>query len=97
MKRYHLPFVQSLQDVLVYAFLQRAPPPDSPSTISPGTHCSVDFPEAKHYQTTDAFLEDDNIDLVIICTGPSSHAEIALQAIAAGKHGKSYSSPRTYA
>ena len=45
-----------------------------------------DFPELKTYQSADAFAADPGIDLVIIATPPNSHAELAIQMMAAGKH-----------
>ena len=45
-----------------------------------------DFSELKTYQSADAFAADPGIDLVIIATPPNSHAELAIQMMAAGKH-----------
>jgi predicted dehydrogenase len=86
-KCFHLPFVLPNPDLKVYAFLQRAPAPASKEGVEKGKHCTVDFPEAKHYQTADEFFADKNIDLVLVCTGHDTHAEFAERALAAGKHG----------
>jgi predicted dehydrogenase len=45
-----------------------------------------DFPNLKTYQSTEALAIDPDIDLVIIATPPNSHAKLALQMMAAGKH-----------
>jgi predicted dehydrogenase len=45
-----------------------------------------DFPHIKTYAATDAFAADAGIDLVIIATPPNTHAELAIQMMAAGKH-----------
>lgn len=83
---FHLPFIQAVPDIEIHAFLQRSPPPTKP--IETGLHCSVDYPQAKHYRTLETFLTDKEIDLVVVCTGISSHCEITLRALEAGKHGE---------
>jgi predicted dehydrogenase len=45
-----------------------------------------DFPHIKTYAATGAFAADAGIDLVIIATPPNTHAELAVQMMAAGKH-----------
>jgi len=85
-KCFHLPFVLPNPDLKVYAFLQRAPAPSSKSGVEKGKHCTVDFPDAKHYRTADEFFADKNIDLVLVCTHHDTHAEFAERALAAGKH-----------
>ena len=45
-----------------------------------------DFPHIKTYAAADAFAADSGIDLVIIATPPNTHAELAIQMMAAGKH-----------
>jgi hypothetical protein len=45
-----------------------------------------DFPDLKTYKSADAFAGDPDIDLVIIATPPNSHAQPAIQMMAAGKH-----------
>lgn len=84
-KCFHLPFILPNQDLKVYAFLQRAPAPSE--KVEKGKHCTVDFPDARHYRTADEFFADPNIDVVIVCTQHDTHAEFAETALAAGKHG----------
>ncbi|KAK5651532.1 hypothetical protein OQA88_11986 [Cercophora sp. LCS_1] len=84
-KCFHLPFILPNEDLQVYAFLQRAAPPTDPSaSTKPWGHCTVDFPEAKHYRTADDFFADENIELVIVCT--HTHEEFVEKALLAGKH-----------
>jgi predicted dehydrogenase len=45
-----------------------------------------DFAQLKTYASTDAFAVDPDIDLVIIATPPNTHAQLAIQMMAAGKH-----------
>ncbi|KAK0656899.1 oxidoreductase [Cercophora newfieldiana] len=85
-KCFHLPFILPNTDLEVHAFLQRATPPSDPS--QPPTkrwgHCTVDFPEAKHYRTPEDFFADGEIELVVVCT--HSHEQFVEQALRAGKH-----------
>jgi predicted dehydrogenase len=87
-KCFHLPFILPNPDLKVYAFLQRSPPPPASSNPEKGKHCTIDYPEAKHYQTAGGLFADKYIDLIIVCTRHESHAELAEQALLAGKHGK---------
>jgi len=88
-KIYNLPYITPNPDLAVCAFLQRAPAPDL-QTAKPGSHCTVDFPTAKHYQHADDFFADSYIELVIVCTHPDSHAVFAERALRAGKNGSSF-------
>ncbi|KAK4451402.1 hypothetical protein QBC34DRAFT_400902 [Podospora aff. communis PSN243] len=84
---FHLPFILPNPELEVYAFLQRAAPPSDPShqpSGKPWGHCTVDFPEAKHYQTSDDFFADHDTELVIICN--HAHEEFVEKALRAGKH-----------
>lgn len=88
-KCFHLPFITPNPDLKVYAFLQRAEAPADKTGVEKGKHCTVDYPEAKHYRTSDEFFGDKNIDLVIVCTQHGTHAEFAEKSLLAGKHGMS--------
>ncbi|MEE2752707.1 MAG: Gfo/Idh/MocA family oxidoreductase [Candidatus Latescibacterota bacterium] len=44
------------------------------------------YPDVKIYRGVDGLLSDDDVDLVVIATPHDSHAEIAIQAMDAGKH-----------
>ncbi|KAJ5054803.1 uncharacterized protein L3040_001067 [Drepanopeziza brunnea f. sp. 'multigermtubi'] len=83
-KTYHLPYLLPVKELKVYAFLQRAAAPTENAT--PGSHCTIDFPDAKHYRTAEDFFADSAIELVIVATGPDTHASFAQKAIEAGKH-----------
>jgi predicted dehydrogenase len=85
-KIYNLPFITPNLDLIVYAFLQRAAAPDS-GTAKPGSHCTIDFPKAKHYQSADDFFADSKIDLVVVCSHHDTHASFAERALRAGKNG----------
>jgi hypothetical protein len=83
---YHLPYILPVKDLEVYAFLQRAAAPES--SEKPGNHCTIDFPEAKHYRNEEDFFADEVIELVIVCTHTDTHASFAEKALNAGKHGE---------
>ncbi len=90
-KSFHLPFILPNPDLNVYAFLQRAAAPADKSTVEPGKHCTVDYPNAKHYRTADEFFADPEIELVVVCTQHDTHAEFAERALLAKKHGRGLS------
>lgn len=86
-KCFHLPFILPNPELQVYAFLQRAEAPSDASQAKKlrWGHCTIDFPQAKHYRTAEAFFADDEIELVVICT--KDHDEFVEMALNAGKHG----------
>lgn len=45
-----------------------------------------DFESTTAYATTEALIAEPAIDLVVVGTPPNTHAEVVLQALAAGKH-----------
>ena len=45
-----------------------------------------DFPKIRVWESADALAADPEIDLVIIATPPNSHAVLAIEMMAAGKH-----------
>jgi predicted dehydrogenase len=45
-----------------------------------------DFPELKTYDAAARLADDASIDIVIIATAPNSHADLAVEMMAAGKH-----------
>ena len=85
---FHMPYLLPNPDLEIYAFLQRAEAPKDPATAEPWTHCTVDFPKAKHHRMSETFFSDPEIELVIVCTQQASHAEFAEKALRAEKHGE---------
>jgi predicted dehydrogenase len=84
-KCFHLPFILPNPELQVYAFLQRAAPPEDPSQVLRWGHCTIDFPQAKHYRTAEDFFADSQIELVVICS--HSHEEFIEKALNSSKHG----------
>ncbi len=46
----------------------------------------ADFPLAKNYGAPGLLANDPDVDLVIVCTPPNTHAQLSLEMMAAGKH-----------
>jgi predicted dehydrogenase len=86
-KNFHLPFIQAVHEYEVYAILQRAEAPPDPDSAPKGSHCTVDFPNIKHYRTAEEFFSDKEIEFVVVATHTDTHASFAKQALEAGKHG----------
>lgn len=85
---FHLPFILPNPDLEVVAFLQRAEAPEDKSSVKPGTHCTVDHPNARHYRTAEEFFADSDIELVVVCTASATHYDLTEKALKAGKHGQ---------
>ncbi|RSL90278.1 hypothetical protein CEP52_014626 [Fusarium oligoseptatum] len=87
-KVFHLPYILSNPDFEFYAVLQRTAAP-APGEDFPGFgHCTVDFPDVKHYRTAEDFFADPKIELVIICT--RVHQEFIERGLKAGKHDRRF-------
>jgi predicted dehydrogenase len=86
-KKFHLPFITAIPDYEVVAILQRREAPADPSSSPAGSHCTVDYPTVKHYQTADEFFADREIAFVVVATHVDTHALFAKKALLAGKHG----------
>jgi len=89
-KIFHLPYIVPNKNLEVHAFLQRGAAPEDPSSAKAGSHCTVDFPKAKHYRQAADFFGDKEIEVVIVCSVTSTHAAYAEQALQAGKHGRQW-------
>ena len=79
-KVFHIPLIQSIPSLKIYAFVQRHP--------QPSDDVAKDFPEAKVYRSAEEMVRDKNLDLVVITTPPASHYELVKLALEGGKHGK---------
>jgi predicted dehydrogenase len=87
-KTFHLPFISAVPAYEVVAILQRAEAPADPLSAAPGLHCTIDYPKVRHYRTPESFFADADIDFVVVATHTDSHAEFAIKALEAGKHGR---------
>jgi len=54
--------------------------------IDTGAPLRLDMKDVRAYRDLDAFLADDAIDLIDICTPTASHVELATRALRAGRH-----------
>ncbi|KAI5459351.1 hypothetical protein BGZ63DRAFT_361867 [Mariannaea sp. PMI_226] len=85
-KSFHLPFINAIPDYKVVAILQRAEAPADPASAAAGSHCTVDFPEVRHYRTAEEFFADPEFTLVVVATHHDTHALFAEKSLLAGKH-----------
>ena len=81
-KVFHIPFVQEVPELKLYAVVQRTPKPDDDA--------EKDHPGIKSYRTTEEMVKDAGVDVVIITTAPDSHFELTKLALESGKHGMCY-------
>jgi predicted dehydrogenase len=78
-KIFHIPFVEQIPELKLYAVVQRTPKPDDDA--------EKDHPGVKSYRTADELAQDPAVDIVIVTTAPDSHFALVKQALEAGKHG----------
>jgi predicted dehydrogenase len=91
-KNFHIPFISAIPDYEIIAILQRAEAPANAADAAPGSHCTVDLPNIRHYRTSEDFFGDADIQFVVVATRHDTHAYFAEEALKAGKHGMLVSS-----
>jgi len=88
-RTFHLPYIlPNTQSYKLVAILQRAPAP-AKGTTPDKPHCTIDYPDAKHYRDLEGFLADSEVELVAVLTGHDMHFPLGKAALEAGKHGQS--------
>lgn len=78
-KTFHIPFIQDVPELKLYAVVQRQPKPDNDA--------EKDHPGIKSYRSAEELVKDQGVDVVIITTAPDSHFELAKLALEGGKNG----------
>jgi predicted dehydrogenase len=79
-KTFHIPFVQQVPDLNLYAVVQRTPKPDDDA--------EKDHPGVKSFRSTEDMVRDAAVDVVIVTTAPDSHYPLTKLALENGKHGQ---------
>lgn len=80
-KTFHIPFLQQIPELKLYAVVQRTPKPDDDA--------EKDHTGIKSYRTAEEMIKDPAVDVVIVTTAPDSHFDLCKLALEAGKHGTS--------
>lgn len=78
-KIFHIPFVQAVHELKLYAIVQRRP--------RAGNDARQDHPQVKVYGSSAELVRDQNVDVVVVNTAPESHFALAKEALEARKHG----------
>ncbi|KAL1884199.1 hypothetical protein VTK73DRAFT_5335 [Phialemonium thermophilum] len=77
-KVFHIPFINLTEDLVLHSIVQRSP--------RPGNSAPADHPAVKHYTTTDALIQDTEVDIVVVTTPPDTHFGLARASLLKGKH-----------
>ncbi|RYF88727.1 MAG: oxidoreductase, partial [Chitinophagaceae bacterium] len=72
---FHAPFISAHEGFALHAVLERSK-----------KLAAEKYPEVKSYQSLDAMLADESIELVVVNTPNKTHYEFTKQALLAGKH-----------
>lgn len=78
-KTFHIPFIQDVPELNLYAIVQRQPKADDDA--------EKDHPGVKAYRSAEDLVNDDAVDVVVVTTAPDSHFGLAKLALESGKHG----------
>ncbi|MCJ1371501.1 hypothetical protein MMC20_002718 [Loxospora ochrophaea] len=77
-KIFHIPFIQLVPELKLYAIVQRSP--------KPGDNAEKDCPAAKVFRSTEDMVKDSAVDVVVITTTPDTHYDLAKLALENQKH-----------
>ena len=77
-KVFHAPLIDMAPDLELYAICSRS--------LEKRQAAKADFPSVQTYGTSDALLDDGNVDLVVLATPHDTHAPMGIRAMDAGKH-----------
>ena len=77
-KVFHIPLINAIPDLKLYGIVQRSPQPDNDA--------SKDHPGIKSWRSVEEMLKDDDIDVVVISSIPSTHYSMCKQALEASKN-----------
>ena len=78
-KIFHIPFITHLpEDFVLHGIVQRTPKPDNDA--------AKDHPSATIYKSFEEMLDDQAVEVVVLCTPAVSHFEMCKAAIAKGKN-----------
>ena len=78
-KIFHIPFLTHLpSDFVLHGIVQRSAKPDN--------NAVADHPSATIYKSFEEMLDDDAVEVVVLCTPAVGHAEMCKAAIAKGKN-----------
>ena len=83
-KIFHIPFLQHVSELRLYAIVQRSPNPEDDA--------EKDHQDIKSYRSAHELVKDEEVDVVVVSTAPDSHFSLAKLALEAGKHGKIFPS-----
>ena len=78
-KIFHIPFIQEVPQLKLYAVVQRTPKPDDDA--------EKDHPGIKSYRSTQDMVKDEAVDVVVVTTAPDSHYDLVKLALENGKNG----------
>lgn len=78
-KIFHIPFIQEVPQLKLYAVVQRTPKPDDDA--------EKDHPGIKSYRSAQDMVKDEAVDVVVVTTAPDSHHELVKLALENGKNG----------
>ncbi|KAK9349857.1 NAD binding Rossmann fold oxidoreductase [Lipomyces doorenjongii] len=77
-KVFHIPFIVASPHFVLHAIVQRS--------MTNQDDARVNFADIKVYRSVEDFLEDREVDVVVVATGPESHFTLTKLALEAGKH-----------
>lgn len=81
-KIFHIPFIQTLPQFELAAIVQRNPKAENDA--------AKDFPGVQIFNSVEALLENDAIDIALVTTPADSHFSLTKAALKSKKHGQLY-------
>ncbi|KAI5279186.1 hypothetical protein KEM52_004490 [Ascosphaera acerosa] len=78
-KTFHIPFINAVPELNLYAVVQKE--------VKPEGDARTLFPGVKVFRDVAGMLKEAALDLIVVCTPPHTHFELAKQVLEAGVNG----------
>ncbi|KAI5290984.1 hypothetical protein KEM54_006811 [Ascosphaera aggregata] len=79
-KTFHIPFINAVPELNLFAVVQKE--------VDPQNEADKLLPGIKVFREVNQMLKESSINLVVVCTPPNTHFELAKQVLESGKNGK---------
>ncbi|KAF3066623.1 hypothetical protein CFAM422_008860 [Trichoderma lentiforme] len=77
-KVFHIPFITTTPGLKLHSIVQRSPKANDSAP--------ADYPDLKHYTSSDDLIADSEVDVIVVTTPPDNHFDLTKKALESGKH-----------
>jgi N-acetyl-gamma-glutamylphosphate reductase len=87
-KIFHIPYIRTIPELCLQAICQRK--------ASPSSNAAEDHPSVEIFQDADQLIQNAKVDVIVLCTPPTTHFSLAKKCLEYKKHGMFISATAAY-